>query len=177
MASSRLDARKVDTYAHTLFEAALSEDRVFENLEPLQALANMTPEFLSVLEAMSGQGDLGMLPEVFEAYRDLVDGNRAAAGMHLPSRDALSDDLHALTDNGVIGVHVTTAVPLDDDLRQVIEGKCELDLGSKVFLIEHVDPSIIGGIIISVRGKHRDASVKAQLDSALRVMTQEDKEV
>ena len=41
-----------------------------------------------------------------------------------------------------------------------------------MFLIEHVDPSIIGGIILSARGQRRDASVRMQLESAKKVMTQ-----
>mgnify|MGYP000523736394 CR=1 FL=1 len=43
-----------------------------------------------------------------------------------------------------MGVTVTTAIPLDDELRQTITKKCEQDFGRKVFLIEQVDPSIGG---------------------------------
>ncbi|MDO4596348.1 MAG: F0F1 ATP synthase subunit delta [Coriobacteriaceae bacterium] len=149
MPSNRLEDRKLETYARTLLEAAKSEDRVYENLEPLQAEASASPEVLSVLSAMAEHGDLDKLPQVLEMYREMIDGEKE-----------------------VVGVHVTTAIPLDDELRDLIKRKCEADLESEVFLIEHVDPSIIGGIVLSARGQRRDASVRMQLETARKVMTQ-----
>ena len=46
-------------------------------------------------------------------------------------------------------VDVTTVVPLDDHLREVITKKAEAELGTKVVLREHVDKSLLGGIIMS----------------------------
>ena len=86
---------------------------------------------------------------MLDLYRDMIDGEKE-----------------------IVGVHVTTAIPLDDELRELIKSKCEADLEEDVFLIEHVDPSIIGGIILSARGQRRDASVRMQLESAKKVMTQ-----
>ena len=147
--ASRVESRKLETYARTLLEAARSEDRIYENLVPLKADADASPEVLSVLSAMAGNGDLDKLPEVLDLYRDMIDGEKE-----------------------IVGVHVTTAIPLDDELRELIKSKCEADLEEDVFLIEHVDPSIIGGIILSARGQRRDASVRMQLESAQKVMTQ-----
>lgn len=148
-ANSRLENRKLETYARTLLEAARSEDRVYENLVPLKAEADASPEVLSVLSSMAGNGDLDKLPDVLDMYRDMIDGEKE-----------------------VIGVHVTTAIPLDDELRELIKNKCESDLEEEVFLIEHVDPSIIGGIVLSARGQRRDASIRMQLETAKKVMTQ-----
>lgn len=142
------ERRKLETYARTLLEAARSEDRVYEDLIPLKAEANASPEVLAVMSSMASSGDLDKLPEVLELYREMIDGERE-----------------------VTGVHVTTAIPLDDELREMIRSKCESDLETKVFLIEHVDPAIIGGVIISARGQRRDASVRMQLESARKIMT------
>ena len=101
---------------------------------------------------MSEEGDLDKLSEVLDLYRGMVDEQQE-----------------------VVGVHVTTAIPLDDELRDMIKQKCESDLESPVFLIEHVDPTIIGGIILSARGQRRDASVRTQLETARKVMTQNTK--
>ena len=148
-ASDRLEKRKLETYARTLLEAAKTEDRVHENIPVLKAEADASPEVLSVLSQMAANGDLDKLPDVLELYSDMVDG-----------------------DQKTVGVHVTTAVPLDAELRMLITQKCESDLGCNVFLIEHVDPSIIGGIVLSARGKRRDVSVRHQLEQARKVMTQ-----
>lgn len=145
----RMQKRKLETYARTLLEAAKTEDRVYENISPLKAEADASPEVLSVLSAMAANGDLDHLPEVLEMYSDMAEG-----------------------DQQTVGVTVTTAVPLDAELRMLITQKCELDLGANVFLIERVDPSIIGGLIISANGKRRDASIKTQLEAARKVMIQ-----
>ena len=149
MNSDRMEKRKLETYARTLLEAAKSEDRVYENLEPLRAEANSSPELLSVLSQMAANGDLEKLPDVLDLYNDMVEG-----------------------DQETVGVQVTTAVPLDAELRMLITQKCEADLGCNVFLIERVDPTIIGGIVLSARGRRRDASVRHQLEQARKVMTQ-----
>ena len=177
MTSNRLQDRKVDTYAHTLFEAALSEDRVYESLDALEACATATPEFAALAVEMVKQGDFDKMDRVLEVYKNLIESNRAAVGSHVVSRSEYGEDLRDLAGKGVVGVHVTTAVPLNDELRRLIKERCEADFESPVFLIEHVDPTIIGGIVLSARGHHRDASVKMQLDSARKVMTQEAQKV
>ena len=40
-----------------------------------------------------------------------------------------------------------------------------VDLNAPVYLVERVDPSILGGIILEQRGKRYDASVRAQLSN------------
>lgn len=150
--SERLERRKLETYARTLLEASKTEDRVYENLEPLKEQANASPEVLGVLSQMAKQGDLDKLDEVLSLYSEMAEG-----------------------DQQTVGVTVTTAVPLDAELRALITQKCEADLACNVFLIERVDPTIIGGLIISVNGKRRDASVRHQLEQARKVMTQSSK--
>ena len=44
---------------------------------------------------------------------------------------------------------VTTAIALDDHLREIITTKTAKDLGTQVVLREHIDKSILGGIIMS----------------------------
>ena len=63
-------------------------------------------------------------------------------------------------------VDVTTVVELDDNLRTVITEKAESDLGRECVLVEHIDPSIQGGIIMSTGGRYVDASVRTRFDRA-----------
>ena len=146
--ASRSEQRLLETYARTLLEASKAEGRVFQNLHDLEVVAHAAPELTATLKALDEHGDLDLLADVCKTFRDLVE-----------------------SDDDVVGVEVTTAVPLDDHLRGVIERKCQADFdGKKVFLIEHVDPSIIGGVILSARGKRRDASVRTQLAAARDVL-------
>ena len=107
--SDRFEKRKLETYARTLLEAAKSENRVLENIEPLKADANASPEVLSVLSQMAVNGDLDKLGAVLDLYSEMAEGDEAT-----------------------VGVTVTTAVPLDNELRMLVTQKCELDLGRNV---------------------------------------------
>ena len=142
-------ARKVDTYAYSLLEAAKATGRVDFDPNSATVSSEASPETLAVLSSMATEGDLDMLPEVTARYRELAKD---------PDR--------------VVIVDVTTAIALDDELRGLIQAKCENDFGREVFLVERVDPDIVGGIVFSVAGSRRDASVKHQFDAARQIMTQ-----
>ena len=117
-----------------------TENHVFEDLEMIERLASASPEIIAVLDTMSKRDQLDLLPKVAAAFKYVAE-----------------------EDEDVVGVTVTTAIPLDDELRQTITKKCEQDFGRKVFLIEQVDPSIVGGLVLEARGERRDISVKTQL--------------
>ncbi len=143
MPTSRRENRVLETYARALIEAAKSEGRVFPDRRALDAIAEASPEVLAVIKTMVERDQLDLLPQVADAYRQMVD-----------------------EDGDVVGVTITTAVPLEDDLREEIRAQYEADLGCQVFLIERVDPAILGGVIVEARGERRDASVRTQLRAA-----------
>ena len=136
MPTSRYQDKVLETYARSLLEAAKAENHVFEDLEMVERLASASP----VLDTMSKRDQLDLLPKVAAAFKYVAE-----------------------EDEDVVGVTVTTAIPLDDELRQTITKKCEQDFGRKVFLIEQVDPSIVGGLVLEARGERHDISVKTQL--------------
>jgi F-type H+-transporting ATPase subunit delta len=78
---------------------------------------------------------------------------------------------------GVSVVDVTTTVSLDDSLRQAIVKKAESELGVSVVLREHIDKSILGGIVMNAQGQRLDASIKTQLENARRVLKKQQMEV
>lgn len=183
MPTNRLvEESRVKTYGSVMFDAALAtggQDEVLEvrdqmeqiltimrsDMDLAMALANpdYTPEqrktlaegvFAScssavrvVLAVMAERGDAPLLKRVYEAYNQ-----------------QLEDQL------GLCVVDVTTVVSLDDNLRHIISSKAESDLGKKVVLREHIDKSILGGIIMSTNGKRIDASMKTQLVNARTVL-------
>lgn len=147
MPTSRRENRVLETYARALLEAAKAEGRVFTDLDALGVLSQASPEIIAVLKTMVERDQLDLLPQVAEAYR------------------AMTED-----DEDVVGVTVTTAVELDDDLRAQITKLCEEQFGRHVSLIEFVDPSIIGGIVLEARGQRRDISVKTQLRAARKTL-------
>ena len=186
MPNNRLLAKEeVATYVSTLTEAAFNEggaEKVLQvreqldfvlhtwrgNSELRDALANpvyspeqrytlaanvfegIDPLAVSVVAVMAEREDLDKLASVVNAYRD-----------------AAEEKL------GVAVVDVTTVVELDDHLRQVITEKLTADLGKDVVLREHIDKSILGGIILSTNGKRIDASVASELERTRAVLKEE----
>ena len=184
MPNNRLLAKEeVATYSGMLLDAALEQggaERVLEVREQLdfvlrtyrgnadlrEALGNpaYSPEQrhtlavnvfdgidpLAVSAVMAERGDLDKLSSTVNAYRN-----------------AAEEKL------GVAVVDVTTVVALDDHLREVITEKLSADLGKKVVLREHIDASILGGIIMSTNGKRIDASVASELEHARIVLKEE----
>lgn len=138
--ASKNDEEKVEAYTRALLDAARSEGRANADLVQWQHAVKFTPEVLETLTAMREDNDLDLVKDVAHQYKTLVD-----------------------QDDKTVSVTVTTAVPMDDKLRGEVRAKMEKDLKAPIYLVERVDPSIIGGIVIEERGNRYDASVKAQL--------------
>lgn len=138
--ASKNDEEKVEAYTRALLDAARSEGRANADLVQWQHAVKFTPEVLETLTAMREDNDLDLVKDVAHQYKTLVD-----------------------QDDKTVSVTVTTAVPMDDKLRGEVRAKMEKDLKAPIYLVERVDPSIIGGIVIEERGNRYDASAKAQL--------------
>ena len=67
-----------------------------------------------------------------------------------------------------VTVTATTAIPMDELLRVKAKSTAEALFRAPVYLVEHVDPSIMGGIVLEGQGKRFDASVSAQLTAIHR---------
>ena len=145
MPTNRLVVKEtIAVYGTTLFDAVNAADGQDGVLEVRDQLAQ-------VAAAIRGNVDLSTA---------LSDGVAAAYEEQLGSKLNLCV------------VDVTTVVPLDDHLREVITKKAETELGMKVVLNEHVDKSLLGGIIMSANGRRIDASMRFQLDNARTVLRQ-----
>ena len=148
MTSKRAEAEKVEAYTRALMEAARSEGRAIADLVQWQHVRKFSPEVLETLAAMQREDDLDLVSQVAKQYKEYLDA-----------------------EDKTVSVTVTTAVPLDDDLREKVRAKAEADLKAPVYLVERVDPSIIGGIMLEARGKRYDASIRAQLANIRKTLS------
>ena len=148
MTSKRAEAEKVEAYTRALMEAARSEGRANADLVQWQHARKFSPEVLETLAAMQREDDIDLVAQVAKQYKEYLDA-----------------------EDKTVSVTVTTAVPLDDDLREKVRAKAEADLKAPVYLVERVDPSIIGGIMLEARGKRHDASVRAQLANIRKALS------
>ena len=60
-------------------------------------------------------------------------------------------------------ITVTSTEPLSDAMKEKISAKMSQVIGKTVTIIEKVDPTIIGGIVIDYGSRRYDGSVKARL--------------
>jgi F-type H+-transporting ATPase subunit delta len=67
---------------------------------------------------------------------------------------------------------VTSAAALSDGQRSSLADTLKAKIGKTVTLIEHVDPSLIGGLVVKVGSQMIDSSLKTKL-TAMRVAMKE----
>ncbi len=144
-------AAQLDDTARTVRAHANLRDALLESAIPAENRANivrevfsaMDPALVTTLALMAERGEFDLLTSVADAYTQVSEERR-----------------------NVVTVEVTTAVELDERLREAVRTKLAADYGKEVVLQERVDPSIIGGIVISAHGKRLDASISSQLEAA-----------
>jgi F-type H+-transporting ATPase subunit delta len=95
---------------------------------------------LDSLQVINRKGRLGQLRAIAESYR-------------IALRDL----------RGWVDVHVRTAVPLDAAQRTRLQDVLAASTGKKPTLVERLDPSLLGGMVVEVAGKKFDASVASRL--------------
>lgn len=127
---------------------ARQEGRANKDLVQWNHALKFSPEVLETLAAMRTEDDLNLVGDVARTYKEILD-----------------------SEDKTVSVTVTTAVPLDDDLREKVIAKAEKDLNAPVYLVERVDPSIIGGVVLEARGNRYDASVRAQLANIRKTLS------
>lgn len=140
MRSRASEKHKIEEYARSLLNAARGEGRAPLDVQQIRHAVKFSPEVLTVLSQMKEEGEADLLDQVYENVRSLLD-----------------------SEDKTVTVDVTTAVRMSPSLRKKVREKCESDYQSPIFLVEHVEPSILGGIILEAKGHRRDASVRAQL--------------
>lgn len=148
MSTDRRDEERVEAYSRALIEAGRAEGRANSDLVQWEHVRKFSPEVLETLSAMHDADDLDLIGRVAKEYKEILD-----------------------SEDQTVSVVVTTAVPMDDDLREKVRAKTESDLKAPVYLVERVDPDILGGIVLEARGRRFDASVRAQLTNIRKTLS------
>ena len=123
-----------------LTSAAIDRDARRESLRRIFGHGRMGERLLSLLLVLNDRGRLELLAAIHEAYTELLD-----------------------TKHGRVNVRVTSAVPLTDALRRDVTTAVSAFADRQATLVEHVDSSIIGGVVIEVEDRRVDGSVRRQL--------------
>ncbi|MDO5044409.1 MAG: ATP synthase F1 subunit delta [Coriobacteriia bacterium] len=176
-----LESQVIHTYASLLLEAAEGEGRVVEDLKELGIANKIIQEFPQLQEALGtklipSENRNALVNDIFEgSLSPEVKSVVAIMAERLDTDylDMVAEEYQRLAEEklNLVIADVTTAVAMDDDLRQVVSQKLQQQFGKKVYIEEHVDPSIIGGVIVNAQGKRMDASIATQLAHAKNVLS------
>ena len=100
--------------------------------------------------------------------RILVESGRLAVAKQIST---LYEELKAEAE-GIAGVEVISAFPLEDSQREQIKKIMTKRLGKKIEVTTHVDQSLIGGAIIRAGDSVIDASLKGRLQQLSRIIAE-----
>lgn len=115
-----------------------------------QLLPNASPVVRNFLHILAERDRLDEVPGITEALRDLINQQR-----------------------GIVTAEVTTAIPLDRDMEQLVARRLAAHLGrepDKVTIHSRVDPTIIGGVVARVGDRLIDDSVRGRLERLRRTL-------
>ncbi|QUH24957.1 F0F1 ATP synthase subunit delta [Serpentinicella alkaliphila] len=169
-------------YAQALFEVAYEENKHKEIEEELLALINIfetNPSFFELLktplitveekkqvltEVIGGR----VSTELFNFLNILLDKGREGFIFHISRHfKLLSDKVENITEAIAI-----TAIPMNQDDLTRLEQKLSVVSKKKVKLVNEVDSSVIGGILIKIGDKVIDGSIRNRLWNIKQQLTE-----
>jgi F-type H+-transporting ATPase subunit delta len=130
------------TFATIVADPGVSAQRRGELVERVFGDGRVSPLMRNFLRVLNEKGRLNVLRQIRVVY------------------DRLRDE-----QLGNIDVDVTVARPLSDEQLETVRQRVGTALGRNAVVRQHVDDSIIGGLIVRVQDRLIDASVRQQLQN------------
>lgn len=110
-----------------------------------RAAGDVTPLVRNLVRLLNAKGRLALLPQIAEAFQELVDEDR-----------------------GVAHAQVLTAVPLSDDERQAMAHRLSELTGKQITIHAHEAPEILGGLVARIGDQLIDGSTRSKLEALKR---------
>jgi F-type H+-transporting ATPase subunit delta len=162
-----------EVYARSLFEVAKENDKLDEIHEELDQFADAMSEsrelqvffFSPYFSSQEKKDGIGKIvdggDEYFVRFLELL-----AERHRMPAVFRIRRELDRMwaEENKLLSVTLTSAVELDDDIKDDIRKKIEDETGRKVEFDSKVDPDLLGGLKLQVGNFVMDASVRSRLE-------------
>jgi F-type H+-transporting ATPase subunit delta len=160
-------------YARSLFEVAKEQDKLDDVREQLGAFADALNEtrelqvfffspYFSTQEKEDGleRAVSDVDPVVMNFLNLLIEKHRMPVIFRIRAAyDALWEE-----ENKLLPVEITSAVELDERIVKQLGDRISEQTGRKVDLSAHVEPDILGGIVVRVGNSVLDASIRNRLE-------------
>jgi F-type H+-transporting ATPase subunit delta len=168
-------------YARSLFEVAQERDELDTIREQLGQFADTLQEnrdvaifffspYFSTEEKKDGlrRGIEDADPAFMNFLEALVERHRMPAIFRIRTRfEELWDET-----NKLLPVQITSAVELDEATVKSIGERIGQQTGNQIELSSHVDPDILGGIVLRVGNFIMDASIRSRLEQLRKQVAQ-----
>ncbi len=129
------------TLAKVLLNPAVPVPRKHAAVAELMAIIKPLPMVAKLVTLLAGRDRLVLIPDLLASFRDRV-----------------------LDHRHVVRADVTTTTALGADKAKAIEQSLARVTGSTVTMRTHVDPSIVGGVVVRIGSTVYDGSVTRQLE-------------
>ena len=172
-------AREYGDGLYALTEEENLSKEVLEQLLSLKKLFREQPDFIRLLSNMSLSKE-DRVKIIDQVLRGQVHPYLLNFLKILCERGALNEYEGCLSAfktlynqaHGIVEATVTTAVALDDEQRARLSKKLSAMTGKTVELIEKVDASLVGGVLLEMNGQRYDNTLKSRLKSIHSAMVQ-----
>lgn len=167
-------------YAEALFDAASARNeqmRIREEMDQIVEIATGVPQFLRALDSpmLLRAQKVDILNSVLgDAFSPLVTnlllmlGRRMKARLVPDIRKSYSRMADACC--GLIAAEVTTAVEIPAGLEALLKESLEKRFGRGVRIDKRIDPSVVGGILVSAGGTRMDATIRGGFERIRRAL-------
>ena len=145
-------------YATALYSAATEAKRLREVDADLAAVARAVRENAALSRTLANPAiSRDAKTRVFAALQD-----HRRLGALLEIQSAFADRVRLAQNE--LAVELTTAVAIDDKTADKVQKQLAAATGLAVTMDRTVDPSILGGVVLRVRDRLVDASLRRRLD-------------
>jgi F-type H+-transporting ATPase subunit delta len=144
LASALVDSREFAELIASPVVGRNDAAKAFAALAPELGLDPLTSNFLGVL---ARNGRKSELRKIIRAFKRIAADHR-----------------------GEISAEVTSAHPLKDDQLDTLKAQLKKRAGRDVTIDAHVDPDILGGIVIKLGSEMIDASIRTKLNRLAQAM-------
>ena len=161
-------------YAKALLEIAKEQNKVSSVLKDMNFILQInktTNDFESLISSpiISAEKKNETFEKVFDQFEDvsksfvkLITDNRRESS--LPSI-AQSFILQVKDYEGITPITITSAIPLDKSVRDIIVTKIQNSVKDKLEIKEQIDESLIGGFVVKMGDMEIDASISNQFNN------------
>jgi len=168
------------TYARSLFEAAVEQnrlDRVQEELADFAAMVEEVPELRALLEnpEIDARAKRALLEQLLADADELVRNFLLLVAEKGRSGEiveiAREFEVLVAEATGILDVELTTAVELSQQEFDALVQRIGKASGRDVRASRAVDPDLVGGLVLQIGSRRLDASIRGRLERLRHQLT------